>query len=136
MADTSDDYDCSVNCASCTLVKCPVGSAAQAAQYGSNECTSCSAGTYATDSTTDFGIVGNATQCLACPDGYYMPDSASVYCIACDAGKSSDLDREGCSSCKAGKSSSTAAGNCTACAEGLYSDSEGATYCDQVLFII
>ena len=66
-----------------------------------------------------------------CPAGFHQPAAASVFCIPCDAGTSSNgtLGAAACTSCPAGTASSTGSATCTPCSAGEYQPSNNSDTC-------
>ena len=116
--------------------------------------TSCSAGSYSSAHTVNYGSISN---CTGCPSGYtsgtgataqtscYIDVAAGKYKItstgtqvnACDAGTYREAHRsyygssDYCANCSAGKYSGAGASSCSTCAAGTYNSGTGNTTCSQ-----
>ena len=66
-----------------------------------------------------------------CPAGFHQPAAASVFCVPCDAGTSSDgtLGAAACTRCPAGTASSTGSATCTPCSVGEYQPANKSDTC-------
>ena len=66
-----------------------------------------------------------------CPAGFYQKSVASVFCVPCDAGTSSNgtLGAAACTRCPAGTASSTGSATCTPCPAGEYQPSNNSDTC-------
>lgn len=84
---------------------CPPG---QISSTGDAECTDCEAGKFETDRTSctpcEPGNYSNPHMnfCLQCPAGKFSNTSASVECMHCPQGKTSDVESVHCHNCLAG----------------------------------
>ena len=68
---------------------------------------------------------------LQCPAGFHQPAAASVFCVPCDAGTSSNgiTGAAACTRCPAGTASSTGSATCTPCSAGEYQPSNNSDTC-------
>jgi len=123
---------------------CPSGTFST---QGSSACSNCTAGTYATNSSssacttclpgkfsTAIGA-SNATVCADCARGTYSQVQGSTRCTNCTLGTYSDLlgspSNSTCAMCPPGTYTTTAgASTCLTCAAGSFSTVSGATSCD------
>jgi hypothetical protein len=111
------------NClANCQCESCPAGTANPFSGATSNEscvacgsgqvssarattCSSCPAGTYASDAPSDGGsqrglVLAGASVCNECPAGYFSDTAASLICQSCQAGRISFTGSVGCEICE------------------------------------
>ena len=79
---------------------------------GSTSCTGCEAGRFATDHTNLYGVVTKATNCSACPGGFYQSSDQFVFCVPCDGGTSSGMASSACTTCAAGTYAPTGSARC------------------------
>jgi len=106
---------------------CEVCSEGKYSYEGLTICSSCVAGTYASDVSGN-GVQSGAVMCKDCPVNTYSESAQSTQCEDCDVGWASLPGSNECTECLEG-TYAMSTGLCEPCAAGKYSQSSASTSC-------